>query len=150
MVLQVVSPRNFLNLQSETSSQHDEPSPNKFWLRIANRGLDTYSLFTLNDTENETETDAENDKNGFHCNMQYTSHCTETDNNTDSHWVLYTCYRSRYRYRSRCLDHYIYFQHYLPGVCLFPWMTNQFAWNLSDCKLSTNRSDSLNCSCASY
>ena len=36
-----------------------------------------YGLFTLSDTENETKTDAENDRNGFHYNMQNTSHCTE-------------------------------------------------------------------------
>ena len=42
-------------------------------------------LFTLSHTENDTENDAQNDKNGFYYNMQSTSHCTETDNNTDCH-----------------------------------------------------------------
>ena len=37
-------------------------------------------VFTLHETENENDTDAENDKNEFHCNMQNTSHCTNTDN----------------------------------------------------------------------
>ena len=40
-------------------------------------------VFTLSDTENENDTDAENDKNGFHCNMQKSSHCTDTDNDND-------------------------------------------------------------------
>ena len=40
-------------------------------------------VFTLSDTENENDTDTENDKNGFHCNMQKSSHCTNTDNDND-------------------------------------------------------------------
>ena len=35
-------------------------------------------LFTLDDTENDTATKANNDNYGFHCNMQSTSHCTKT------------------------------------------------------------------------
>ena len=34
-------------------------------------------LFTLDDTENDTDTETNNDNYGFHCNMQSTSHCTE-------------------------------------------------------------------------
>ena len=37
-----------------------------------------YGLFTLDDTENDTDTEIDNDNYGFHCNMQSTSHCTET------------------------------------------------------------------------
>ena len=42
-------------------------------------------VFTLSDTENKNDSDNENDNYGFYYNMQSTSHCTETDNNTDFH-----------------------------------------------------------------
>ena len=35
-------------------------------------------LFALDDTENDTDTETDNDNCGFRCNMQSTSHCTET------------------------------------------------------------------------
>ena len=38
--------------------------------------LQSYGLFTLDDTENDTETETSNDNYVFHCNMQSTSHCT--------------------------------------------------------------------------
>ena len=38
----------------------------------------TNGMFTLSNTENETNTRNDNDNYGFHCNMQNTSHCTET------------------------------------------------------------------------
>ena len=44
-----------------------------------------YRVFTLSDTENENDNDNKNDNYGFHYNMQSTSHCTETDSNTDFH-----------------------------------------------------------------
>ena len=40
--------------------------------------LSLYGLFTLNDTENDTGTETGNNNYGFHCNMQNTSHSTET------------------------------------------------------------------------
>ena len=35
-------------------------------------------VFTLDDTENETNSEGKSDNYGFHYNMQNTSHCTET------------------------------------------------------------------------
>ena len=35
-------------------------------------------MCSLIDTENDTETGTDNDNYGLHCNMQNTSHCTET------------------------------------------------------------------------
>ena len=43
-------------------------------------------------------------KNGLYRIVWRCTHCTKTDNNTDSHWVLYTCYRSRSRSWSRPLS----------------------------------------------
>ena len=37
-----------------------------------------YGLFTLDDTENDSNTETDNDNYGFHCNMQSTLHCTKT------------------------------------------------------------------------
>ena len=46
---------------------------------------DINCVFTLSDNDNDSDSDNENDNYGFHYNMQSTSHCTETDNNRDSH-----------------------------------------------------------------
>ena len=37
-----------------------------------------HGLFTLDDTENDTDTETNNDNYGFQCNVQSISHCTET------------------------------------------------------------------------
>ena len=37
-----------------------------------------YGVFTLDDTKNDTDTETHSDDYGFYCNMQSTSHCTET------------------------------------------------------------------------
>ena len=60
------------------------PPPTKSWIRYCwYCCLDSgYGLFTLSDTENNTKTDAENDKNRFHCNMLCIL-SAETDNNTE-------------------------------------------------------------------
>ena len=47
--------------------------------------LFSYGVFTLSESDNENHSDNQNDNYGFHYNMQSTSHCTETDNNTDFH-----------------------------------------------------------------
>ena len=56
----------------------------------------TYGLFTLDDTENDTETETDNMNYGFHCNVQSTSHCTETlplmPLATFSHFIIFTTY----------------------------------------------------------
>ena len=69
---------------------------------------------------------------GFHCNMQNTSHCTETDNNTDSHWVVYTCYRSRYRYQSRCRSVWIDHQYVIWSLTI-EFFTNIQGWHYCLC-----------------
>ena len=46
---------------------------------------------------------AETDDIGFYGIVWRCSHCAETEDNTDSHCVLYTCYRSRFGSRSRPL-----------------------------------------------
>ena len=50
----------------------------------------TYGVFTLTGTETDKKWLV------WRC-----SYCTEIDDNTDSHWILYTCYR--YWTRSRSL-----------------------------------------------
>ena len=44
-------------------------------------------------------------KNGLYRIVWRCTHCTETETETDSHWVLYTCYRSRSRPLSVWLSH---------------------------------------------
>ena len=88
---------SFPDSESSTSSSEsssDEESSDGSYVRKKGTAANVFitifnqrtnGLFTLSDTENKIETNAENDTNGFHCNMQNTSHCTETNNNTDSH-----------------------------------------------------------------
>ena len=56
----------------------------------------TFGLFTMDDTQNDTETETDNDNYGFNCNMQSTSHCTETLSliplATFSHFTYLTTY----------------------------------------------------------
>ena len=54
-------------------------------LQIVMESVKDNGVFTLSDTENENDSENENNNYGFHYNMQNTSHCTETDNNIDSH-----------------------------------------------------------------
>ena len=51
-------------------------------------------------------------KNGLYRTVWKCSYCTETETETDSHWVLYTCYRSRSGSRSRSRSLSVWLSHY--------------------------------------